>query len=113
MEEEHRPKHEHEMRHKPLSREDAYFQKLEEDRLKAIKTKDKPRRMLCGRKDRPADGCPLVHEERHGIIVDACQECGGIWLDAHEAQLIRRTLEQDPKEDLWKRLLKNLLPYQE
>ena len=32
----------------------------------------------------PKDGHDLVHEEFHGVTVDRCVHCQGIWLDADE-----------------------------
>ncbi len=32
----------------------------------------------------PRDNTGLKHETLHGIQVDACDTCGGIWLDTHE-----------------------------
>ena len=36
----------------------------------------------------PDDGAGLVHRERHGVAVDLCPLCHGIWLDANELQAI-------------------------
>ena len=36
----------------------------------------------------PTDGAGLVHRERHGIAVDLCPLCLGIWLDKDELQAI-------------------------
>lgn len=110
MEEDLRARHEDELRSKPLSKEDAYFRQVEEERLKAIQLrKQAEKRLLC-----PHDGTQLVHENRHGIVVDHCPSCKGIWLDDHEAELLRHVMQQQSEhgESLWKRVLKNLLPYQ-
>ena len=39
--------------------------------------------MLC-----PVDQCPMPAVEYQGIEVDYCAECGGIWLDAGELELL-------------------------
>lgn len=107
--EERRARQEDELRSKPLSKEDAYFRKVEEERLKALELRKKEKKLLC-----PHDGTNLVHENRHGIVVDFCPTCKGIWLDDHEAELLRHVMQQQSEhgESLWKRVLKNLLPYQ-
>ena len=112
MEHERRPFQEEELRHKPLSNEDAYFKKLDEERKRARELKQQARRMVCGRADRPPEGCPLEHVDYHGLVADRCSECGGLWLDEHETELLKRGLEEDPKENLFHRWMKNILPYQ-
>jgi hypothetical protein len=108
--EELRARHEDELRSRPLSKEDAYFRKVEEERLKAIELRKAEKRLVC-----PHDQTPLVHENRHGIVVDACPSCKGIWLDDHEAELLRHVMQKETEhgESLWKRVMKNLLPYQD
>jgi Zn-finger nucleic acid-binding protein len=39
--------------------------------------------MMC-----PACQVPLVMTERHGVEIDACQRCRGVWLDRGELDKI-------------------------
>ena len=36
----------------------------------------------------PIDGAGLIHRERHGVAIDLCPLCHGIWLDTDELQAI-------------------------
>ena len=52
----------------------------------------------------PLDGSRLVEIERNDVLIDACPECRGVWLDRGELDRIlerdRRSLVQgDPDED--------------
>ena len=98
-------KGEDELRSKPLSKEDAYFRKIEEERLKALQERKAALKMIC-----PRDGTELAHENKNGIVVDRCPKCRGAWLDEHEVELLKHVMTED--EGVFKKLLKNLLPYQ-
>ena len=78
-----------------FSAEDAYFRQLEKQRLEAIKSRAKQRRMVCQAEDTPPDGCPLVHTTYKGVAVDHCERCKGIWLDEHELEEILRNVEKE------------------
>ena len=78
------------MAEKPSHNEDEYFAKREAEILKANreaagrKAKDSERsshHMKC-----PKCGADLTTEEYHGIQVDRCHECLGVWFDAGEAE---------------------------
>lgn len=51
----------------------------------------------------PLDGAELIHRERHGVAIDLCPFCHGIWLDADELQAIicltAECLIQNHKDD--------------
>jgi len=82
------------MTDKPSRNEDEYFAKREAEILKARREaaakaeQDAQRRahfMKC-----PKCGGDLKAEEYHGIQVDRCSDCLGVWFDAGEAeQLIK------------------------
>lgn len=45
----------------------------------------------------PRDGATLLMAERHGIEIDYCPECRGIWLDRGELEKITdRAAQYDP-----------------
>jgi ribosomal protein L37AE/L43A len=80
---------------KPSRNEDEYFAKQSADLVKA-RREDKERvdreaaqklhHMKC-----PKCGMDLVTEHYHGIDIDRCSGCSGMWLDAGEAEdLLRR-----------------------
>lgn len=80
---------------KPSRNEDEYFVKQSAELVKMRReaadreAKDAARRahfMKC-----PKCGADLVTETYHGIQIDRCPECTGMWLDAGEAEdLLRR-----------------------
>jgi Zn-finger nucleic acid-binding protein len=51
----------------------------------------------------PNDGSRLVEVERSGVLIDACPECRGVWLDRGELDKIlvqeRQLSSSDPDED--------------
>lgn len=83
------------MEEKPSRNEDEYFVKLDAELLKQRRAElDQVRAqqertthyMKC-----PKDGGDLVERELDQVKVDICPECGGMWLDAGELDLIRST----------------------
>lgn len=77
---------------KPSRAEEEYFAKreaeLKEQRRAAAEeaARDAERKshyMRC-----PKCGAALAAEEYHGIEIDRCTECDGIWFDAGEAELL-------------------------
>ena len=77
---------------KPSRSEEEYFVKREGELRLARKkaadeaANDEERRshyMKC-----PKCGANLEIEEYHGIEIDRCSECNGIWFDAGEAELL-------------------------
>jgi uncharacterized protein len=54
----------------------------------------------------PIDGSRLVQTERSEILVDACPECRGVWLDRGELDRIlvkeRQWASGDPDEDFFR-----------
>jgi Zn-finger nucleic acid-binding protein len=54
----------------------------------------------------PIDGSRLVQTERSEILVDACPECRGVWLDRGELDRIlvkeRQWAAGDPDEDFFR-----------
>ena len=82
------------MTDKPSKNEDEYFALREAEILKARReaaaraARDGARRshfMKC-----PQCGADLKTEEHHGIRVDRCPECLGVWFDAGEAEAVLR-----------------------
>jgi Zn-finger nucleic acid-binding protein len=51
----------------------------------------------------PSDGSRLVEVERSSVLIDACPQCRGVWLDRGELDKIliqeRQLSSSDPDED--------------
>jgi hypothetical protein len=73
---------------KPSKSEDEYFAKEEAELLKAQRIRARAAAEEAARQVHfmkcPKDGHDLVHEEFHGVTVDRCVHCQGIFLDADE-----------------------------
>ena len=86
------PRHSQEQ---PSRNEDEYFAKQDAELMKQMRDKlDKER----GDQERKAHymKCPKcgadLKEETHGQVkVDVCPDCGGVWLDAGEMEMIRES----------------------
>ena len=53
--------------------------------------------MLC-----PFDSTPLQAVNRHGVEIDWCPSCKGVWLERGELdKLIERAAESDSREPRW------------
>lgn len=89
----------------PLSRtrEDEYFARQEFERRKKIAEEHaahlKKKELEALKKEHwmrcPKDGLELIEIEYHGIKIDKCSHCGGIYLDAGELEgLLEASKEQ-------------------
>ena len=87
------------MTEKPSRSEEEYFAKAEYEKLKSL-AEAKTREMAQGEKERlkelhwmhcPKCGQDLVPVKLHGVEVDRCPACDGLWLDAGElGQVLQR-----------------------
>jgi Zn-finger nucleic acid-binding protein len=77
---------------KPSRNEDEYFVKQDAELIKrqrelaesaAIATERKSHYMKC-----PKDGYDLASSEYHGVQIETCAHCGGMWLDAGEIEVV-------------------------
>lgn len=77
---------------KPSRNEDEYFVKQDAELLKAQRLRAEAERAAAERKLHfmkcPKDGYDLVTSTHHGVQIDTCPHCQGIWLDAGELQQI-------------------------
>ena len=75
---------------KPSRNEDEYFVKQSAELIKARKERAQSEAKQAQRRSHymkcPKCGADLHTEEYHGIQVDRCLECAGMWLDAGEAE---------------------------
>jgi len=77
---------------KPSKTEDEYFAKVSADLIKkrreqaeqaAVEAERKSHYMKC-----PKCGADLAVEDYQGVEIDRCTECGGMWLDAGELEML-------------------------
>jgi hypothetical protein len=78
---------------KPSRNEDEYFAREEADLMKrrrgeleaeAVKAARKQHFMKC-----PKCGADLNEVDMHGVRVDVCNECHGVWFDAGEIDQLK------------------------
>jgi len=48
-----------------------------------------------GQRSCPVDGATLQKTVAHGVIVDCCPTCRGVWLDAGELERVNREVVED------------------
>ena len=77
---------------KPSRNEDEYFVKQDAELLRkqraqadaaAVDTERKSHYMKC-----PKDGYDLASSLYHGVQIETCPHCGGMWLDAGELEAV-------------------------
>ena len=77
---------------KPSRNEDEYFAQQNAELLKKQRQKLEAAAAEAERKSHymkcPKDGHDLVTSEHHGVQIDTCPHCGGMWLDAGELEVI-------------------------
>jgi len=82
------------MPEKPSSHEEEYFHKLEREKLEKRRQDAAAKQAAEEREQRkrthfmrcPKCGAELAEESYHGISVDRCTECHGVWFDAGEIE---------------------------
>jgi ribosomal protein L37AE/L43A len=99
------------MTEKPSRNEEEYFARREAELVEqrreaatqaAAEQERKSHHMKC-----PKCGYDLVHEDYHGVEVDHCRKCHGIWFDAGEARsLLKR--ENTAVAGLFKSILRGV-----
>jgi Zn-finger nucleic acid-binding protein len=77
---------------KPSRNEDEYFAREDAELLRkqrerahtaAVEAERKSHFMKC-----PKDGYDLSSSEYHGVQIETCPHCGGMWLDAGELEAV-------------------------
>lgn len=83
---------------KPSRNEDEYFARQEAEHLKALRDREAATRRAAERKSHrmkcPRCGADLHTEAFHGVNVDRCNECHGIWLDQGEFEHLMKAEDQ-------------------
>jgi hypothetical protein len=84
------------MTEKPSQNEDEYFARQNAELLVRKREELERQRLEAERRSHimkcPKDGYDLATTVHHGVSIDVCSHCGGMWLDAGE-------LEQLSQED--------------
>jgi len=79
---------------KPSRNEDEYFLKHDAELLRQQRARRDTERSASARASHymkcPKCGSDLTERERHDVKVDVCTDCGGMWLDAGELDLLRQ-----------------------
>lgn len=77
---------------KPTKGEDEYFVKLDADLIKAQRAKLDAERSQAERESHymrcPKCGGQLEEIDHHHMKIDRCRDCGGIWLDKGEMEML-------------------------
>ena len=77
---------------KPSKNEKEYFARLDaelmQQRRATLDTERTKRERAAHFNKCPRCGCDLAEREHHHVKVDECLECGGVWLDKGELDLI-------------------------
>jgi uncharacterized protein len=77
---------------KPSRNEDEYFAQQNAELLRkqrslaeaaALESERKSHYMKC-----PKDGHDLASSQYHGVQIETCPHCGGVWLDAGELEVV-------------------------
>ena len=81
----------------PSTNEDEYFLKQDAELVKELRAKRAAEREEAERQSHfmkcPKDGADLKEVKNADVSVDVCSECGGVWLDAGELDLLRKVKE--------------------
>ncbi len=76
------------MTDKPSRNEDEYFVKADNELIKAHRERIAEEQASAERASHfmkcPKDGHDLVSSESHGVTIETCSHCGGMWLVAGE-----------------------------
>ena len=77
---------------KPSRNEDEYFAQQNAELLRKQREKMEAAAREAERKTHymkcPKDGYDLVTSEYHGVQIETCPHCGGMWLDAGELEVV-------------------------
>ncbi len=80
------------MTEKPSRNEDEYFVRQEAELLRQRRAELRKQQAAAERLSHymkcPKDGYDLTSQGFHGVTVDTCPHCGGMWLDPGELDVI-------------------------
>jgi hypothetical protein len=94
---------------KPSHNEDEYFARRDAELIKESQARARADSEEAERKSHfmkcPKDGYDLATQELHGVQVDVCGHCGGLWLDQGELD----TLQQLEDPGIFKRVVRDVM----
>ena len=77
---------------KPSQNEDEYFAKQSAELLIKRRQELERQQREAERKSHflkcPKDGYDLATSTQHGVVIEVCSHCGGMWLDAGELEAL-------------------------
>jgi len=77
---------------KPSKNEDEYFTLREQELLQKQREQAEATRVAAERQSHymkcPKDGYDLASSTYHGVQIETCPHCGGMWLDAGEIEAV-------------------------
>ena len=77
------------LRDKERGDEDRYFKERDQALLDKLK-QQKAGAEVAGSMRCPKDGNPLVAIDQHGVTVEECPQCGGLWFDKGEVETVAK-----------------------
>jgi uncharacterized protein len=84
---------------KPSKNETEYFARLDAELIKERRARLDAERLTRERSAHynkcPRCGCDLAEREHHHVKIDECPECGGMWLDKGELEMIEEIDRRD------------------
>jgi Zn-finger nucleic acid-binding protein len=94
---------------KPSRNEDEYFAREDAELLRKQRERAQAAAQEAERKSHylkcPKDGYDLATSEYHGVQIETCPHCGGMWLDAGELEAVA----QDEHSNVLTRVLSDAL----
>jgi hypothetical protein len=79
---------------KPSRNESEYFAKEDAELLRKQRERATAASLEAERKSHfmkcPKDGYDLASSEYHGVTIETCPHCGGMWLDAGELEAVAK-----------------------
>ena len=79
---------------KPRRNEDEYFAREDAELLRKQRERANAMSAEAERKSHymkcPKDGYDLASSQYHGVTIETCAHCGGIWLDAGELEAVAK-----------------------
>ena len=79
---------------KPSKNEDEYFARENQELIARMRAERDAQRARTERTANlmrcPRCGAPLVERAHHQVKLDACPDCGGVWLDKGELEMLEQ-----------------------
>ena len=95
---------------KPSQNEDEYFAKQSAELLIKRRAELERQRGEAERKSHylkcPKDGYDLSTSTHHGVVIEVCSHCGGMWLDAGELEALA---EHDDRPNVLGRVISDVM----